>query len=182
MDKITWVTHGFLTSLYLCSNFKQVVTMHILTNMEPRLIILVIFLTCQPPVLPRSYMYLWHIPWNVMVKLDKFKKIGTLFHVLSNYYHSGSWGDLVKVARFPFLRKVTLFLGGGVNVDCRFPPIFVVESTVFFNKSCRFVDRLFGQKTVDCRKSLLKCHRIVESTIFFKKSCRVVDFVSSRRL
>ena len=36
--------------------------------------------------------------------------------------------------------------GGQVNVDCRFSPLLVVESTVFFNKSCRFVDSFFLPK------------------------------------
>ena len=37
------------------------------------------------------------------------------------------------------------YMGGGqLNVDCRFRPILVVESTVLFNKSCSLVDRLFG--------------------------------------
>ena len=91
-----------------------------------------------------------------------------------NYFLIAQWTLSAPVTR-------SVPWGGEVNVDCRFRPILVVELTVFFNKSCRFIDRLFGQKNVDCRKSF-KYHRIVESTIFFKKYCRVVDFVSPRPL
>ena len=54
------------------------------------------------------------------------------------------WTVLVAVGKLTWK-------GGEVNVDYRSRPILIVESTVFFRKSCRFVDRLFGQQTVDCR-------------------------------
>ena len=39
--------------------------------------------------------------------------------------------------------------GGQLNVDRRFDPILIVESTIIFRNSCRFVDRFFASKT--CR-------------------------------
>ena len=40
--------------------------------------------------------------------------------------------------------------GGQVNVDRRFDPRLIVESTVIFRNSCRFVLKHFVE-TVDCR-------------------------------
>ena len=39
--------------------------------------------------------------------------------------------------------------GGQLNVDCRFDPILIVESTIIFRNSCRFVDRFLASKS--CR-------------------------------
>jgi hypothetical protein len=40
--------------------------------------------------------------------------------------------------------------GGQLNVDHRFDPILIVESSIIFRNSCRLVDRFLASKT-NCR-------------------------------
>ena len=55
------------------------------------------------------------------------------------------------VLRHIRFKKCINDLGGGaqLNVDRRFDQILIVESTIIFRNSCRFVDRFFASKT--CR-------------------------------
>ena len=84
---------------------------------------------------------------TTQLKNSRFKNKNMKINVCGSDTEDIFWFSLFQFT--PILFSPYFGGGGQVNVDCRFCPILVVESTVFFNKSCRFVDRICGQK--NCR-------------------------------
>ena len=113
-----------------------------------------------------------------------FFQFGEMRNLLAKTFQTS---ESFLVIKRPYLENFHALEGGGqLNIDRRLDPILILESTIIFRNSYRFVDRFFASKTCRLQTDMVlklqicrskSCNGNSKNRIFYQKSGFDLNFV-----